>query len=202
MLWWWWWRRRVNKVHSIRRFSVHPVNRSRHVHGEYLHYHIRKQIQPYKNNTYIYHTHKHTPPYPSPPPAPQLPYHPFIHSRACICRQLEKWLCVEDRKFGVLNGVCVFFVFKQVMTEINSPSPPTSLAMFCQAAAIRSRLTRFLSALSKIQGRIWTAEISFSSSMLRFCACQGKAMHYQSIETPEKFSPLNGRTEKIVHARS
>ena len=34
---WWWWRRRVNKVHSIRRFSVHPVNRSRHVHGEYHH---------------------------------------------------------------------------------------------------------------------------------------------------------------------
>ena len=34
---WWWWRRRVNKVHSIRRFSVHPVNRSRHVHGEYRH---------------------------------------------------------------------------------------------------------------------------------------------------------------------
>ena len=34
---WWWWRRRVNKVHSIRRFSVHPVNRLRHVHGEYHH---------------------------------------------------------------------------------------------------------------------------------------------------------------------
>ena len=27
----------MNKVHSIRRFSVHPVNRSRHVHGEYHH---------------------------------------------------------------------------------------------------------------------------------------------------------------------
>ena len=27
----------MNKVHSIRRLSVHPVNRSRHVHGEYHH---------------------------------------------------------------------------------------------------------------------------------------------------------------------
>ena len=26
-----------DKVHSIRRFSVHPVNRSRHVHGAYHH---------------------------------------------------------------------------------------------------------------------------------------------------------------------
>ena len=108
----------MNKVHSIRRFSVHPVNRSRHVHGEYHHL------------------------------IPVFLDDPF--------------------KFA----------------EYLRMNPDT------------------FHDLLEIQGRIGTAEISFSSSMLRFCACQGKAMHYQSIETPEKFSPLNGRTGKIVHARS
>ena len=33
---WWWWKKR-NILHPTRRFAVHPINKLRHIHGEYHH---------------------------------------------------------------------------------------------------------------------------------------------------------------------